>query len=263
MAVVTRQGIDLHYRSVSSGLPLLFHTGAGGDGSMWQAAGYPNLLPGYRHIMLDHRGHGASSRPGQLEQHRLSEYIADVQAVLAAEHAVPAIFVGYSDGGYLGCALAAWHPELVSALVLIGGVAHPDDDRGSRRGAAQAIRASGTAVAMRQLAASEDEEAPQWFVQNLSSTADEMFALELEAWADEPNQTTFFKQIGCPVLIVCGERENTDGSAQIAQELLPRAEVHVIPGFGHLQVFWKSTITGPPIARFLEQGRASGAKRCP
>lgn len=255
MAVVSRQGIELHYSTVGSGPPLAFHTGGGGDGSMWQQAGYPDLLPGHRHLLLDHRGHGKSSRPPSLEQHRLAEYVADVRAVLLAESAAPVTFIGYSDGGYVGCALAAQYPDLVSALVVIGGVAHPDDDPRSRREAAREIRASGLAPAIRQMSEAESVPAPAWFVRNLTDTPDEMFALELEAWADEPNQTAFFDRIRCPVLIVCGEKENVDGSAQIAQQLMPGTEVAVLPGFGHLQVFWNSAVTGPHIARFLQDLR--------
>jgi pimeloyl-ACP methyl ester carboxylesterase len=254
MPVVTRDGVDLYYSIVGSGPGIVFHTGGGGDGSMWATAGYTDVLPDYRHIMFDHRGHGRSAKPGSVEQHRLREYVDDVRAVLEAEHVAPVVFIGYSAGGVVGCALAAKFPRLVSALVVIGGVAHPDDDQGTwRRQAAHDVRATGVATAISEMATAEYEPPPAWFVDNLVATSDEMFALPLEAWADDPNESTLFPAIRCPTLIVCGDAENDDGSADLAQGALADGEVVIIPRCGHLQVFWASDRTGPAIARFLER----------
>lgn len=259
MAVLVRDGVELHYSVAGTGPDVFFHTGGGGDGSMWASAGYTNRLPHYRHIMFDHRGHGRSSKPESVEQHRLREYVDDVRAVLDAEQVAPVIFIGYSGGGVVGCALAARFPELVSALVVIGGVAHPDNDQqGRRRQAARDVRATGVATAIKQMSAAEYAPPPAWFVDNLVATTDEMFALHLEAWADEPNDSALFPAITCPTLIVCGDDENDDGSADYAREAIADGEVAVIPQCGHLQAFWASDCTGPVIERFLER-KASGA----
>ena len=260
MPVVTRAGVALHYSTVGSGPPIFFHTGGGGDGSMWATAGYVDRLPGHRHIMFDHRGHGRSDRPTTAAQHRLTEYVDDVRAVLGAEEAVPAVYIGYSAGAFVGCALAAGFPDLVSALVLIGGVAHPDDDRRAwNRQAAEEVRASGVTAAIEKMSAAESEPPPAWFVYNLTTTTDEMFALYLEAWADEPNESTFFSAIRCPTLIVCGDRENDDGSAELGQAALDDGEITVIPECGHLQVFWDGQRTAPAIAEFLTRKTSSAA----
>lgn len=255
MTVISRQGVGLHYTAVGTGPVIFFHTGGGGDGSMWQTAGYLELLPGYRHVMFDHRGRGRSDRPTSLEQHRLTEYVNDVRAVLEAEQIAPVIFIGYSAGGVIGCALAARFPELVSALVVIGGVAHPDEDSAWRREAAGDVRATGVTATISQMSDAEAESPPAWFVDNLTTTEDEMFALTLEAWADEPTEATFFSEMRCPTLIVCGDAENEDGSAELAEAALADGEVACIPRFGHLQVFWASDTTAPVIARFLERVR--------
>lgn len=261
MTVVTRDGVRLSYAVEGAGPALFFHTGGGGDGSMWRTAGYVDLLPGFRHVMFDHRGHGAGDGPTALEQHRLEEYVADVLAVLDAEGIPSAHYVGYSSGAYVGCALAARAPQRVSSLVLIGGVAHPDDDQALLRGRAAAVRAEGVGAVIRRMSDSEEQPAPGWFVDNLASTSTEMFALGLEGWADAPNQTRFFADIRCPTLIVCGERETTDGSAALAVAALPDGRSAVIPGFGHLQVFWRSDVTGPLVADFLAGLRSRPAGR--
>jgi hypothetical protein len=43
MPTVIRDGVRLHYSDAGDGPPVFFHTGGGGDGTMWNTAGY--LVP--------------------------------------------------------------------------------------------------------------------------------------------------------------------------------------------------------------------------
>jgi pimeloyl-ACP methyl ester carboxylesterase len=72
----SRAGVRLHYEDAGSGPVVLLHTGGGGDGRMWQLAGYGEALAGYRLLTMDHRGHGRSDCPTGLQAHRMSEYVA-------------------------------------------------------------------------------------------------------------------------------------------------------------------------------------------
>ena len=45
MPEVVRDGVRLHYADVGSGPAVFFHTGGGGDGTMWHTAGYLDALP--------------------------------------------------------------------------------------------------------------------------------------------------------------------------------------------------------------------------
>lgn len=90
---------------------------------------------------------------------------------------------------------------------------------------------------------------------NLASTPTEMFALELEGWADEPTESSEFPKILAPTLIICGERENTDGAAELSVKALPNGSHRVLPGLGHLEIFWRADLTAPIIGEFL-------VKRC-
>src|SRR6202521_2667360 len=143
MATAIRHGVRLHYSDLGAGPAVFFHTGGGGDGTMWKTAGYVDGLPGRRHLLFDHRGHGRSDKPERLEAHRMVEYIADVIAVLDEVGIDRAAMVGYSDGARLIYALAARHPERVAAIVGIGGVSHPDDSDDGRRELAAEVRGEG------------------------------------------------------------------------------------------------------------------------
>src|SRR5689334_24271245 len=82
MPYVDSGGLRVFYTETGSGLTVLWHTGGCGDATMWQRAGYIEGLPGYRHILFDHRGHGRSQAPEGMAGHHMSCYVADVVAVL-------------------------------------------------------------------------------------------------------------------------------------------------------------------------------------
>lgn len=252
MPVISRSGVRLNWSEHGSGPCVFWHTGGGGDGSMWERAGYLEALPGRRHLLFDHRGHGASDQPTALAAHRLDEYVADVMAVLDAAEAERATLVGYSDGAIVVLRLAARHPERVEAVVAIGGVSHPDDSNSWRHGLAAKVRETGFRAWLEDMSQSEATPAPDWLMENLASTPTEMFALEVEAWADEPSEYGCFGQIDAPVLIVCGERENTDGAGELAMAALSEGSLVILPGLGHLESFWRSDLTAAAIAEFLE-----------
>lgn len=218
---------------------------------MWARAGYLDELPRRRHLLFDHRGHGLSDKPRALDAHRLEEYVADALGVIDAAGIDRATLVGYSDGARIVFALAAEHPERVSAVVGIGGVSHPDDTPEWRRELAREVRQSTFAAWLEDASGRESEPAPSWLMENLAATPTEMFALEVEAWADGPDECADFPRISAPTLIICGERENTDGAAELAVGALPNGTCRVLLGLGHLQAFWRADLTAPLIAQFL------------
>ncbi len=98
MAVFEHHGVRLFYEIVGDGEPVVLHTGAGGDRTMWRHAGYLDELRDFQMVLFDHRGHGQSDKPRILEAHRLEVYVADVVALLDHLALPRAAFWGYSDG---------------------------------------------------------------------------------------------------------------------------------------------------------------------
>jgi pimeloyl-ACP methyl ester carboxylesterase len=251
MATAVRNGVRLYYSESGAGPAVFFHTGGGGDGTMWKAAGHVDGLPGRRHLLFDHRGHGRSDKPHDLEAHRIDEYIADVIAVMDEVGVDRAAMIGYSDGARLIYSLAARHPERVLAIVGIGGVGLPTDTNDYRFEIATGVRQRGVRTYVEEMSAGETEPAPAWLIENLATTSNDMFALELEGWANAPTDCDDFPRITAPTLILCGERENTDGAAEMGAQALPRGGAVVMPGFGHLQAFWRTDVTVPIVRDFL------------
>lgn len=251
MPTAERNGVKLYFDDRGEGSPILFHTGGAGDGRMWELAGYTGMLAGHRHLLMDHRGHGRSDAPEGVEAHRMQEYVADVAAVLDAAEVDAASFVGYSAGAAVGFRFAATHPDRCSALVAIGGFPEPDDDPAANIPYASRVREIGLRTAMEEMAAWEDEPAPAWLVDHLSTTDPEMFALLLEGWSEDSNGWDLLRKVACPTLIIVGEREADPASAERTASGMPDGRAKVLPGFGHLQAFWHSEVTGPMIRDFL------------
>jgi pimeloyl-ACP methyl ester carboxylesterase len=262
MPFLARAGIRLHYEDAGSGPAIVLHTGGGGDGRMWDRAGYTAALAGYRRLNLDHRGHGASDCPADVSAHRLDEYVQDVVALLDEAGIQRSALVGYSAGARICYAVARRYPDRVSAVAGIGAVGAPGDQRDDWMGAAADVRARGMRAAMEELSAGEPQPAPEWLVDNLAGTHAEMFALLLEAWASAPTYWDDFPHVQVPALLICGEDEEPGAAenARLGGDTLPNGTAVILPGLGHLQAFWRTDQTIPPLVAFLHRHIRPGEK---
>jgi len=250
--IVERHGVRLHYADRGSGPAMLLHTGGGGDSRTWELAGYTEVLRGYRHLLLDHRGHGRSDEPVGLAAHAIDEYVADVIAVLDHASVDRAVLLGYSSGADVLYRTAAAHPDRCLAVVGIGAIPTPFDEPGPSLERAADVRQVGMRALMEGVSAQESEPAPGWLIDNLAQTPADMFAHMLEAWADTPSVLADFPAITAPTLLICGENEVADGDVARVLALLAAGAAVVMPGFGHLQTSWHSEKTAPIILDFLQ-----------
>ena len=84
--------------------------------------GIAERLAGRRPLFApDLRGRGDSDKPEGEAGYRLEQYARDVAAAMRAFGIGPAVVVGHSMGAWVGAALAAQEPDLVSGLVFIDG----------------------------------------------------------------------------------------------------------------------------------------------
>ena len=116
MAYLTRDGVKLFYEEAGSGPPIVFVHGWTCDRSHFapQAAHFSKR---YRCISVDLRGHGESDKPEQA--YTITGFADDVAWMCGELGVSSAVFAGHSMGGAIALAVAAAHPELCAALVML------------------------------------------------------------------------------------------------------------------------------------------------
>ncbi len=246
MPLIDSLGVKIHFTVDGDGFPIILHTGAGGDATMWQQAGYVAGLPGLRCILIDHRGHGKSDRPAGLENHAMDCYVRDIIALLDALHIERAAFWGYSSGCSVGYALAATRPERVAALIASGTIgardySEPEERAHVERRAAQ-VREHGLGDLIKGLEQTEATTFPAWFFRQMVETDREMFALELLGESMWRGPWSILHQIQCPVLMLAGELEDPEGNNRRAASVLRDAQSVTFQGLGHVGAYLRSEL---------------------
>jgi pimeloyl-ACP methyl ester carboxylesterase len=248
-----RTDLRIHYRVVGDGPPVLWHTGGCGDGQMWELAGYLDALPGYTHVLMDHRGRGRSEAPTDMAGHHMSCYVADALAVLDDVGADRAAFVGYSFGAHVGFAVALSAPRRVAGLVALDSFPDPTVSPEALRAEALGVLTRGTRNVIEELVAAEREPVPAWLVEHLCGTDPAAFAGGIEAEATEPDLWAAASSLDLPVLLVLGVDQEDDSFRSLGLQLvqaMPDAEL-VTLDVAHLGTFHRVDLTSPLVARFL------------
>lgn len=118
MPFTSREGVRLYWKldGAAERQPLILLGSIGTDMTLWDAT-LPFLLPAFRVLRMDLRGHGASDAPAG--DYTLPMLAADAAAVVQATGITRAAVAGVSLGGMVAMQLALDRPEFVSALALI------------------------------------------------------------------------------------------------------------------------------------------------
>lgn len=118
---VDAAGERIHYVERGTGIPVLLIHGAFSSGTTFLETDFGTLLSErYRVIAPDSLAHGNSDAPTDPELYRARRRASHLAAVLDALAIERAHIVGYSMGGWMASALAAFHPERVASLSIGG-----------------------------------------------------------------------------------------------------------------------------------------------
>ncbi|RZT46218.1 4-carboxymuconolactone decarboxylase /3-oxoadipate enol-lactonase [Sphingomonas sp. BK036] len=118
MPFAVREAVRLYWKlDGAPDLPVLVLLNSiGTDMALWDTS-VPHLLPAFRLLRIDTRGHGASDAPAG--DYTLAMLADDVVAVMDAAAVTQAAIAGVSLGGMIAMELALRHPARVTALALI------------------------------------------------------------------------------------------------------------------------------------------------
>ncbi|MDR6954856.1 3-oxoadipate enol-lactonase/4-carboxymuconolactone decarboxylase [Ancylobacter sp. 3268] len=213
--------------------PLVLLNSIGTDLSLWDAV-VPHLLPDFRLLRLDMRGHGASDTSGG--DYTMALLAEDVAAVMDAAGVGAAVVAGVSLGGMVAMQLALDRPERISALALV--CTSPAMDRGAWEDRIMRVRKDGMPgiadLAMGRFLspafAAHRPVVTENLRRNLIAMAAEGYAGAAAAIRDM-ELLDRLPELGVPTLVVTGDRDVSTPFAGHGERL-----VADIPGAVHVRL---------------------------
>ena len=248
MPYVRSQGARIHYQVEGEGPAFVFQHGFGDSLESWYELGYVDAFKDdYRLILIDARGHGTSDKPHEPEAYSFQNVTADVVAVLDTLAIPNAHYFGFSMGGKNGFAVAAYAPERLYSLMILGASAsaqaHAPLDLwiASLRQGAEAVPSiwetdASISPALRQRLLSNDLEA--LIAQRTQRKAPLGF--------DDMLPT-----LAIPCLLMVGEADAAYTLVQDCSHLIPNATFVSLPNLGHIGSFLNRAELVPHIQLFL------------
>jgi pimeloyl-ACP methyl ester carboxylesterase len=225
------------------------------------------VLPraGYRLVMYDARGHGASAAPEDRDAYQYSDLIEDLRAVLERFSIERAAFAGVSMGAHTALRFALEEPDRVSALVVITpGFTGEAPETGPWDRMADALERSGVEGFVAEWGAEDVaerfREAALGHVRQRLSLHEDLSAVA-QALRVVPRSSPFpelrsLAQIEAPALVV-GSRDDADPIHPLAvaeryAEELPNSHL-LVEDEGKPPLAWQGSRVSRAIADFLDE----------
>ncbi|MBI2709215.1 MAG: alpha/beta fold hydrolase [Actinobacteria bacterium] len=121
---VDANGVAIEYQVTGEGEPVVLLHGFPDTGRVWRHQVGALADAGFRVIVPDMRGYGASDKPAAVEDYAIAHLAGDVVAVLDDAGAERAHVVGHDWGAAVAWAVSIFAPERVDRLVAMS-VGHP------------------------------------------------------------------------------------------------------------------------------------------
>lgn len=230
------KGVRIYYEVSGEGFPLVLIHANPFDHNLWiyQVSHFATF---FKVIALDIRGYGRSDKP--TDAFSLKDMADDVLAVCRDQGVAQAIVIGASVGSAIALLLAIDHPELVKALVLVGGSSkgggriqdriHGYTQTGVDRYRRQHMQAL-VGPAFR------DSAIGRHFLRSFERTnpwlSGESIAQIFRARA-QADMTPQLAGLKLPTLVINGELDNALAAGRRTAEMIPRAVHKMLAGTGH------------------------------
>lgn len=251
--------IDLAYGEAGHGPPVLLLHGLGSSRNDWLMQ-LLALVPRYRTVAVDLRGHGSSPKPpGPYDMPLLA---ADVARLLTLTGAHPAHVLGLSLGGAVAQQLALDSPHLVRSLILVNTAARFTS--GSWQSRLMGLRRMATlylgdmdavaqGVAERLFPRPEQAALRRETAQRIAGN--DLRAYRTALWAIARfDLRDRLGEIHCPTLIVAGDGDTTVplASKRLLAERIPGSRLEIIAQSGHATPLDQPEAFNRAVLRFLE-----------
>lgn len=254
--------IDIAYRVLGQGEPLLMIVGSASTMDLWDPTLLEELAARYLLILFDNRGIGGTTGTGPFTFNQMAD---DTAGLIAALGLGPTNVLGWSMGGSITLDLSIRHPESVKKVVLYA----------ANCGGAKAIPPSREALAALTATGGSREEQgqrlldfllpPAWITANLpyvtrifsrpmeptSPEALEWQRTAIGAWAGVFEQ---LPEMGQPALIVTGTDDliTPPGNATLLANEIPGSWLIRLAGAGHGAMYQEPKRLAALVSLFLD-----------
>lgn len=232
-------GLQVAYRRLGAGTPLVLLHGAVSDGRVWRVE-LERFSDGFDVIAWDAPGCGGSADPPPA--FRMGDYADVLAGLLGALGVGPAHVLGHSWGSTVALDLALRHPATVRSLVLVGAYAGwagslPPDEVQRRLDFALQAAEAGT-WDPRSMPGLFSEALPAERAEELAAVMAESRGAATATMARalaEADLRADLGRVAVPTLLVYGDAD-ARASLEVAtalHEAIPDSELTVLPGLGH------------------------------
>lgn len=238
--------IEMYYEEYGAGKPLLLLHGFGGCSQNWHPF-INDLCAHYRLIVVDLRGHGHSTNPGNTFTHR--EAAGDVFLLLEKLGIDHFSAMGMSTGGMTLLHMATSQPGRIGSMVLISATSHfTDQARAIMRRASFDTMPKEVQEMYRECAKRGDDQIRQLITQ---------FNALHENYDDMNFTAHNLSTITARTLLVHGDRDNffpVEIPVSIYRSL-PNAALWIIPGGDHVPIYDSRVPFTSTALQFLDESR--------
>ncbi len=236
--------MEMYYEEYGAGKPLVLLHGFGGCTQNWHPF-IDKLSERYRLIVVDLRGHGYSTNPGNVFTHR--EAASDVFLLLEKLGVGHFSAMGMSSGGMALLHMATSRPARIDSMVLISATSYfPDQAREIMRRASFDTMPQQVREMYRECAKRGDEQIRQLITQ---------FNALHENYDDMNFTAQRLSAITARTLVVHGDRDNffpVEIPVSIYRSI-PDAALWIIPGGDHVPVYDATVPFTSTVLRFLDE----------
>lgn len=276
LRVTSFDGVELDVVVVGAGPTLVLVHGHGGAKEDF-ADHLDALAATHRVVAFDHRGHGASDKPTDVDAYSIDILAADLDAVVTHFEAEPIRLLGHSMGGVAARRYLLADPGRVEAVVFMdtcGGPVRGWDPEMIEIAARTAI--DDGKVALKELLdafsplnnpafdrlVAERPGYQEFCDRKWADLSEVAWAALLRSFADQPDDREALRRLDLPTLVLVGEHDEAflRSSKEIA-DLVPGASLAVLAGGGHSPQMESADAWRHHLVKFLDALDGSGARR--
>lgn len=209
----------IYYESVGSGTPVVLVHGFIVNSQSWKkTALYTDLVSkGYKVIIMDLRGNGRSDKPQDSTAYDNDAEAKDIMGLLSKLQVAHYYAVGYSRGSIITARLLVLDKRVKAAVMGGMGTDFTNPEWPRRIMFYHALRG-------------DDIPEMKPVIENITRQGLDRMAL---AWMQRSQPSTsqaLLKKIKQPVLVICGEQDSDNGSAEALSKLFRHSVFKTVPG---------------------------------